>query len=86
MLAAAQDVQAAGPSSAPFSTPGRRRPARLLWLRHASDARGVLVLDQGAVRAVVQRNASLLPAGITAVRGTFSSGEARRSGGSGPGW
>jgi glutamate 5-kinase len=58
-----------------FHPTGRRRPTRLLWLRHASDARGVLVLDDGAVRAVVQRNASLLPAGITAVHGQFSAGE-----------
>ena len=58
-----------------FHPTGRRRPTRLLWLRHASDARGTLVLDAGAVRALTQRNASLLPAGITAVRGQFSSGE-----------
>jgi glutamate 5-kinase len=58
-----------------FHPTGRRRPTRLLWLRHASDARGTLVLDAGAVRALTHRNASLLPAGITAVRGQFSSGE-----------
>jgi glutamate 5-kinase len=58
-----------------FHPTGRRRPTRLLWLRHASDARGTLVLDAGAVRALTQRNASLLPAGITAVSGQFSSGE-----------
>jgi glutamate 5-kinase len=58
-----------------FHPTGRRRPTRLLWLRHASDARGTLVLDAGAVRALTERNASLLPAGITAVRGQFSSGE-----------
>ena len=33
------------------------------------------MLDAGAVRAVTQRNASLLPAGITAVEGRFSAGE-----------
>jgi len=78
VLAAAKDVQAAlqgQPVGTLFHATGRRRPTRLLWLRHASDARGVLVLDRGAVRAVVQRNASLLPAGITAVQGTFSTGE-----------
>jgi glutamate 5-kinase len=58
-----------------FHHTGRRRPTRLLWLRHASDTRGTLVLDAGAVRALIQRKASLLPAGITAVRGQFSSGE-----------
>ncbi len=59
-----------------FHPTGPRRPTRLLWLRHASDARGVLELDAGAVRALTQRNASLLPAGVTAVRGQFSAGEA----------
>ena len=58
-----------------FHPNGKRRPARLLWLRHASDARGTLRLDAGAVRAVVQRKASLLPAGVTAVEGHFSAGE-----------
>jgi glutamate 5-kinase len=78
VLAAAEDVQPAlqgEPVGTFFHPTGRRRPTRLLWLRHASDARGVLVLDDGAVRAVVQRNASLLPAGITDVRGQFSAGE-----------
>ncbi len=59
-----------------FHPTGRRRPTRQLWLRHASDARGELVLDAGAVRAVVSRNASLLPAGVTAVHGQFTAGEA----------
>jgi glutamate 5-kinase len=58
-----------------FHPTGRRRPTRLLWLRHASDARGSLVLDAGAVRALTERNASLLPAGVTAVVGQFSAGE-----------
>ena len=59
-----------------FHPTGKRRPTRQLWLRHASDARGELVLDDGAVRAVVTRNASLLPAGVTEVRGRFTAGEA----------
>jgi glutamate 5-kinase len=58
-----------------FPPTGRRHPPRLLWLRHASDARGVLQLDAGAVRAVVQRKASLLPAGVVGVEGQFSAGE-----------
>jgi glutamate 5-kinase len=58
-----------------FTPTGKRRPTRLLWLRHASDAKGRLVLDDGAVRAVVQRKASLLPAGITQVEGDFAAGE-----------
>ena len=58
-----------------FHATGRRRPTRLLWLRHASDAQGSLRLDAGAVRAVVERHASLLPAGVTGVDGQFSAGE-----------
>ena len=33
------------------------------------------MLDDGAVRAVLERKASLLPAGITAVHGEFLAGE-----------
>jgi len=64
-----------GPVGPCFHPTGKRRPTRLLWLAHASDARGELHLDEGAVRAVVQRKASLLPAGITKVTGSFAIGE-----------
>jgi glutamate 5-kinase len=58
-----------------FHPTGRRRPRRLLWLAHATDPRGRLVLDAGAVRAVVDRRASLLAAGITGVEGEFTAGD-----------
>ena len=58
-----------------FQPTGKRRPTRLLWLAHASDAHGDLWLDDGAVRAVTQRKASLLPAGITRFDGAFVSGD-----------
>jgi glutamate 5-kinase len=54
---------------------GRRPATRLLWLRHAANARGSLDLDHGAVEAVIGRRASLLPAGITGVEGTFDAGD-----------
>ncbi len=54
----------------------RRRPqARLFWLAHATAPRGRLHLDPGAVQAVVDRRASLLAAGITAVDGNFTAGD-----------
>jgi glutamate 5-kinase len=54
----------------------RQRPAaRLFWLAHATAPRGRLTLDAGAVRAVVDRRASLLPAGVTAVDGRFAAGD-----------
>jgi glutamate 5-kinase len=58
-----------------FHATGTRAPARLLWLAHATTPRGGLVLDQGAVTAVVERRTSLLPAGITAVDGDFAAGD-----------
>ena len=58
-----------------FHPTGRRRPTRLLWLQHASETKGRLHLDAGAVRALVVRKASLLPAGVTAVDGDFAAGD-----------
>jgi glutamate 5-kinase len=47
----------------------------LLWLAHATEGKGRVYLDDGAVRAVTERRASLLPAGITSVSGTFAAGD-----------
>lgn len=58
-----------------FHSTGRRSAGRLLWLAHASTPQGALTLDDGAVRAVVERRTSLLPAGIAAVEGEFSAGD-----------
>ncbi|MEP6760436.1 MAG: glutamate 5-kinase [Sporichthyaceae bacterium] len=66
----------AGESVGTFFHPvGRRSSTRLLWLAHASTPRGHLHLDDGAVRAVVERRMSLLPAGVTGVTGTFAAGD-----------
>ncbi len=59
-----------------FEARGGRTASRLLWLRHAAKAAGRLVLDDGAVAAVVQRRMSLLPAGVVKVEGRFAAGEA----------
>jgi glutamate 5-kinase len=58
-----------------FHATGRRRPTRLLWLAHATEPKGAITLDAGAVRALTERRASLLPAGITGVTGTFVGGD-----------
>ena len=58
-----------------FYPTGPRRAARLLWLQHATYPQGRLHLDRGAVAAVVERGASLLPAGVTAVDGDFDAGD-----------
>jgi glutamate 5-kinase len=58
-----------------FQAAAHRPTARLFWLAHATSPRGRLHLDPGAVAAVVARRKSLLPAGITAVDGSFAAGD-----------
>jgi glutamate 5-kinase len=58
-----------------FRVTGKRRPTRLLWLAHATEPKGSLSLDAGAVRAVLERRASLLAAGITGCAGSFEAGD-----------
>src|SRR3954469_23402970 len=58
-----------------FRAAAHRPTARLFWLAHATAPRGRLHLDPGAVAAVVARRKSLLPAGITAVDGSFAAGD-----------
>src|SRR6202012_4349870 len=73
--AATASALAGAPPGPYFAANGRRTATRLLWLKHAAVARGSLRLDHGAVEAVVARNASLLPAGITGVEGAFDAGD-----------
>lgn len=72
---AAADALADAPVGTYFRPVGKRRPSRLLWLAHATDTHGELILDPGAVDAVVRRKASLLPAGVTQVVGDFTAGD-----------
>ncbi|MFI1797284.1 glutamate 5-kinase [Streptomyces sp. NPDC020379] len=71
----AADALAGRPTGTLFHRTGRRSTDRLLWLAHASAPCGALTLDDGAVRAVIEGGASLLPAGIAAVEGEFSAGD-----------
>lgn len=45
------------------------------WIAFATRVRGALHIDAGAVRALAERQASLLAAGVTQVDGTFASGD-----------
>ncbi|MFC0581177.1 glutamate 5-kinase [Micrococcoides hystricis] len=58
-----------------FAVQGRRRRARSTWLAHLASSHGKLVLDDGAVTAVVDNHRSLLPAGLVRVEGRFESGD-----------
>ncbi len=71
----AADALAGRPTGTLFHRTGKRSADRLLWLAHASAPRGALRLDAGAVRAVADRGASLLAAGLTGVDGQFSAGD-----------
>jgi glutamate 5-kinase len=48
----------------------------MLWLAHLAATQGRLLLDPGAVKAVASGVASLLPAGITGLAGSFEAGDA----------
>jgi glutamate 5-kinase len=50
--------------------------ARKLWIGFAVDPQGTLVVDAGAQDALVNRNVSLLPAGVVRVTGDFEDGAA----------
>jgi len=77
VLAAADQASEAlaGQVGTVFHPSGKKRSSRLNWLAHASRPTGELELDEGAVKAITKGKASLLPAGITAVRGAFHAGE-----------
>jgi glutamate 5-kinase len=47
-----------------------------LWLKYAKPSRGRLLIDAGAVRAVREGSASLLPVGVVEVVGDFDAGDA----------
>lgn len=52
--------------------PKRKLGSRLLWILH-SDPAGTIELDDGAIKAICEHN-SLLPSGITAIKGFFKAG------------
>lgn len=54
----------------------RRLSARKLWIAFAVGSSGTIVVDDGARSALLERGVSLLPAGITAVKGGFDSDDA----------
>jgi len=47
-----------------------------LWLKYAKPSRGTLLIDAGAVRALRDSSASLLPVGVVDVQGDFQAGDA----------
>ncbi|MFV0253372.1 MAG: glutamate 5-kinase [Beutenbergiaceae bacterium] len=58
-----------------FAPAAHRVQTRRLWLAHAADTRGRVIVDDGAVRAITDGKKSLLAAGVTAVEGQFDAGD-----------
>jgi glutamate 5-kinase len=54
----------------------RRLGARKVWIAFALPARGRLLIDSGAVRALCEKGHSLLPVGIRHLEGDFEAGDA----------
>jgi glutamate 5-kinase len=54
----------------------KRLPARQLWIAFAVGAAGTITVDDGARRALIERNVSLLPAGVVGCDRRFSAGDA----------
>ena len=58
-----------------FIPSGSRKSAKKRWISHALPSKGVIAVDEGARRAVVERGASLLPAGVRKAEGAFQMGD-----------
>lgn len=59
-----------------FVAGSRRLEARRLWIGYALRPTGRVEVDDGAVRALVDRGRSLLSVGVTGVSGDFAAGDA----------
>ena len=59
-----------------FRPQAERTSSFKLWLKYAKPAHGRLVVDAGAARALREGGTSLLPVGVTEVRGDFDAGDA----------
>lgn len=59
-----------------FVAPAHTLRARKHWIAYTLKPRGVVLLDDGAVRAIRGGRSSLLPVGVVGVRGLFGPGDA----------
>jgi glutamate 5-kinase len=59
-----------------FHPQARRQSSFKLWLKYAKSARGTVLVDAGAERALRDQGTSLLPVGVVEVDGDFEAGDA----------
>lgn len=80
LITAGKDVEtmrrilAGGEGGSLFAVPGYALGHRKRWIAYASSLEGSVTVDDGAVKALLNRGKSLLPVGIVAVKGEFSRG------------
>lgn len=58
-----------------FLADGNVITAKKHWLKHTRKSQGKIILDSGAVNALLNKGASLLPAGIKTIENKFKAGE-----------
>jgi glutamate 5-kinase len=73
---ALERVLAGKPEGTSFPAREIRYSSFKLWLKYAKPSRGVVVVDSGAASALTNDGTSLLPVGVSAVRGEFGVGDA----------
>ncbi|MBU1397454.1 MAG: glutamate 5-kinase, partial [Proteobacteria bacterium] len=58
-----------------FFVPGKERLSRKkCWLAFSLKPQGIIIIDDGAVNAIVEKGKSLLPGGIIKIKGEFGKG------------
>ncbi|MBI4654468.1 MAG: glutamate 5-kinase [Nitrospirae bacterium] len=59
-----------------FKPKEQKIPSKKRWIAHGLKSKGMVYLDDGAVKAITMHGKSLLPSGITKVEGHFNTGDA----------
>lgn len=59
-----------------FSPKKEKLSSRKGWIAYGSRSKGSIIIDDGAVKAIVKGGKSLLPSGILSVEGDFDTGDA----------
>jgi glutamate 5-kinase len=59
-----------------FKPKKEKLSSRKGWIAYGSRSKGSLIIDEGAIKALIQGGKSLLPSGIVSVEGNFDTGDA----------
>ncbi|MEW6416849.1 MAG: glutamate 5-kinase [Nitrospirota bacterium] len=59
-----------------FEPKKEKLSSRKGWIAYGSRSKGSLIIDEGAIKALIQGGKSLLPSGIVTVEGDFDTGDA----------